>query len=401
MITVSTRLGRIFFLLSEAELDRPQHVGQTIRSFCPIHKSDHQRSLSLHRSGWGRCFNTGCPAYSATGQATVLVVEWNPEAAGGLLQQGHLRRTVFPRATDAGQNPHQKHMPSPNRTAPASWTAAGQAPPLPHWRPSASSRAGLPNLPSEWQQDELRGLARLYSRGELRNALHHPRAQAYLAARKIPLWVALQTGMGYLPPYGDLPPELRWDGEIQTPPWWCNRLIFPVGIWWPDGTTRLGFCGRSLEGWQPGMSEEEHKALLTQEGKPRRWRKTWPGGWFGYEPERLGAWVMLVEGPFDRCALLAAGFRPQEVIALVGTAARMAWLPRKVQTVVVALDGDTGGETAAGQIAALVRQDGRSALVCLPPRDGNGKDWSERWEKRGLAGLLPVLEERRRLNLLP
>jgi hypothetical protein len=214
MITVSTRSGRIFFLLSAAELDRAEHVGQTIRSFCPIHGSDHQRSLSLHPSGWGRCFNTGCPAYSATGQATVLVIEWNPEAARSLLRQGHLRRRVFPRATNAAGVPSQTHSHPTNRTASASWAATGQAPRLPHQGTPPGRRSKPSHLPPQWQQDELRSLARLYQRGELRRALRHPRAQAYLAARKIPRWVALRTGMGYLPPYNDLPPALRWDGGL-------------------------------------------------------------------------------------------------------------------------------------------------------------------------------------------
>jgi hypothetical protein len=326
------------------------------------------------------------------------VAEWNPQAARMLFERARRANPASPSTPPGMQVPNQRRTgPTIPRTSfPGAsttgtpWTASR----LPHQNAPPAAN------PPQWQRDELRVLARLYYRGALRDALRDARAQAYLAARNIPLWVAHRTGMGYLPPYQELPQALRWDGALQTPSWWCHRLIFPVGIAWPDGTTRLGFCGRTLEGWQPGMSEEEHKRLLAGEGSPRRWRKTWPGGWFGYEPERLGAWVILVEGPFDRCALLAAGFAPHEVIALVGTAARIGWLPRRVETLVIALDADTGGEAAAEQIAALAQRDGRNAQISLPPRDGNGKDWSERWEKRGLRGLLPLLEERRRLNLL-
>ena len=371
MNTVVTRRGRKFIIISERELDRPVHTGKYVRAFCHIHASDHARSLSLHPSGWGFCFNATCPAFSATFEATVLVAEWNSEAAEHLLggggaasQEGHSR-------------PHSAGVQA----------AALQVPP------------SLPIVdPPLWQQNELLALHRVYDSGFLQAALDHSLARAYLQARRTPLAVARLAGMGYLPPAPELPPAMRWDGKLRTPTWWCNRVIFPPGVCWPDGSTRLGFCGRSLALWRPGMDEAEHKALLEQPGAPRRWLKTWPHGWFGYEPARLGAWVVLVEGPFDRCALLASGFHPAEVIALVGTGARASWLPREVGTVVLALDGDAGGEAATAQLVEHLQQESRVVLSAPPPRDSLGKDWSERWSRHGVRGMLPILTVRTRLQ---
>jgi hypothetical protein len=371
MNTIVTQRGRKFIIISERELDRPVRVGKYIRAYCHIHGGDHTRSLSLHLSGWGFCFNATCPAFSASFEATVLVAEWNSEAARHLL--GRIGNTA-PFSQVPGVRPIVASLP------------------IPQVLPSVG--------PPQWQQHELLALYRVYDSGFLQAALDHRLVRAYLKARRTPLAVARLTGMGYLPPAGELPPDIRWDGKLRTPPWWCNRVIFPTGVFWPDGSTRLGFCGRSLAGWRPGMAEAEHKALLEQPGAARRWLKTWPHGWFGYEPTRLGPWVVLVEGPFDRCALLASGFHPAEVIALVGTGARASWLPREIRTVVLALDGDAGGEAATAQLVEYLEQDGRLVLSAPPPRDSLGKDWSERWSRHGVRGVLPILTVRTRLQAM-
>jgi Toprim-like len=379
MIPVLTRRGRRFLIISERDLDRPARSGKYSRAYCHIHGGDHTRSLALHDSGWGFCFNAACPAFSASFEATVLVAEWNPEAAENLQrwnQLGVAQGLVPPPAPGAFKR---------TQAARAAHDEPGE-PRLP------------PTEPPQWQQDELQVLYRVYDSGFLKAGLRQGLARAYLDARGTPLRIAEMTGMGYLPPYEQLPREVRWDGQLRIPPWWCNRIIFPVGVWWPDATTRLGFCGRSLVGWQPGMSDQRHKEVLEQADMPRRWLKTWPHGWFGYELEGLGSWVLLVEGPFDRCALLAAGFHPAEAIALVGTGARAYWLPQCVRTVVLALDGDAGGDQATAQLAEHLERDGRTVKSVPPPRDGLGKDWSERWSRHGVRGVLPVLAERNQLR---
>lgn len=378
MIPVLTRRGRKFLVIAEKDLDRPARSGKYIRAYCHIHGGDHTRSLAVHSSGWGFCFNAGCAAFSATFEATVLVAEWNREAAENLLRWNRY---------ETGSVPFPRLSVDEDRLAEGVRTTGAGVP------------LALPALdPPPWQQEELMSLYRSYDCGFLQASLHHPLALAYLAGRRTPAAVAERTGMGFLPRIEDIPRSNRWDGHRQLPPWWCNRMIFPVGVCWPDGTTRLGFCGRSLHAWRPGVSDEEHKAILEAPGMPKRWRKTWPHGWFGYEPALLGNWVVLVEGPFDRCALLAAGFHVSEVMALVGTGARAYWLPGIVRTVVLALDGDAGGENATGQLVERLEQDGRTAIRCHPPHDGQGKDWSERWERDGLRGLQPLLALRSRLR---
>src|SRR6266699_2630253 len=163
---------------------------------------------------------------------------------------------------------------------------------------------------------------------------------------------------------------------------WIGRIVFPLGS--PAGG---GFIGRTLLRWEPGMDENTHKALLDRPGAPKRWVKTNPAGWFGFDtPGRLADWIVLVEGGFDCLALLAAGFPATTVIALVGTAARPAWLARsapQVKDVALALDADLGGKTAMERLADEFRQAGLSVTLCPPPHDQWGKDWSERWRRLG------------------
>ena len=172
---------------------------------------------------------------------------------------------------------------------------------------------------------------------------------------------------------------------------WIGRIIFPLGS--PDGQ---GFIGRTLLKWEPGMDENAHKALLDQPGAPRRWIKTNPAGWFGFDaPACLDEQVVLVEGGFDRLVLLAAGLPANAVIALVGTAARPAWLARfapQVKRVVLALDADDGGAVAMERLAGEFRQAGFIVTLCPPPHDQWGKDWSERWRRLGPQSIWPLYE---------
>jgi hypothetical protein len=145
----------------------------------------------------------------------------------------------------------------------------------------------------------------------------------YLTQRALPPTLVQASGVGYLS-------RAAWEQapvskeQQQLLKRWIGRIIFPLGS--PDGH---GFIGRTLLKWEPGMDENTHKALLDQPGAPRRWIKSNPAGWFGFEkPACLAEWVVLVEGGFDRLALLAAGLPANAVIALVGTAARPTWLAR-------------------------------------------------------------------------
>jgi ferredoxin-NADP reductase len=63
MHSTTTRQGIQVIVISQRELRSPVQSGEYIRVYCPIHGSDHQRSLSIRRTtGWGHCFNAACAA---------------------------------------------------------------------------------------------------------------------------------------------------------------------------------------------------------------------------------------------------------------------------------------------------------------------------------------------------
>ncbi len=142
------------------------------------------------------------------------------------------------------------------------------------------------------------------------------------------------------------------------------------------------------------MDENAHKARLEAPGAPRRWEKTNPAGWYGLaelspDLEQL----IIVEGPFDRLALIAAGIAPDAILALVGSRDSRAaeWIPAHVKRVIIALDGDESGKIAAEALADELYPAGLACVICTPPDDGQGKDWSERLRLGGKAALWPVL----------
>ncbi len=232
--------------------------------------------------------------------------------------------------------------------------------------------------PAAWQRNELATLQRLAERMAAR--LADERARAYLAERGIPYDIARDAGVGYIPA------DAKLSGSLAK---WRDRLVFPLGS--PAGS---GYAGRSLAGWEPGMDENTHKALLEADPDgPRRWEKTYPAGWMGYDALATSAQVVICEGPFDRLALVAAGVPLAEVVALVGTAARAEWIPANVRDVVLALDGDAAGHERALTLRHELRAAGLDATICTPAAaDGCGKDWSERWRLAEWEGVLPVLD---------
>jgi DNA primase len=239
----------------------------------------------------------------------------------------------------------------------------------------------------QWQCAEVEALCAAWPL--LRDELASVRAQAYLDERAIPPDIAQAAGIGYLSraaaEEAPVPDEQR---DLLSR--WIGRIVFPLGS--PDGR---GFIGRSLWYWEPGMDELQHKAVLETAGM-RRWIKTNPAGWFGPHPSHYTPTLVLVEGGFDRLALMAAGIGGDAIVALVGTAARAEWIIRfapQVQRVVLALDGDEGGTAAMERLAHEFQQAGLAAVdLCPPPVDECGKDWSERWRRYGQAGCWPLIE---------
>ncbi len=356
MITIATPQGKRVEIVLESELCSPVDRGTQVRAYCHIHGSDHQRSLAITKAtGWGRCFNAACGAI-------VLVAEWNCPAAKRLLHMYY--RGLTSAALPSYRPPEMEARCRPSFVQPM------LLPP--------------PRAIPQWQQEERDALCTLDE--QMRCSLVDlPRACRYLRERGIPLEVALATGVGYLPARLLNEPQFRKQRGVLHR--WTDRMIFPLHS--PDG---WGYIGRSLWQWQPGMKETTHKALLERPASPKRWIKTNPAGWFGQEGEQLANTILLVEGAFDRLTLLAAGLSPFAIVALVGTAVPIDWLPVCVKTVVLALDGDEGGKVASNRIADQLMQAGIHVQVCFPSQDTWGKDWNERWQCLGRRSVAPVFE---------
>jgi hypothetical protein len=356
MITIITPQGKHIEIVLERELCDPVDMGEHVRAYCHLHGSDHQRSLSITKmTGWGHCFNAAC-------QATVLVAEWNRPVAQRLLHQYYQGLTSA--AIPSYQPPHLPTRHGPSVVQPLL---------LP-----------LPKAIPAWQQQELHILQALDEQMHWALA-HSQRAQLYLHGRGIPLQTALDVGVGYLPSALLNRPEMRTKREVLRR--WVDRMLFPLNS--PFGR---GYIGRSLWRWQPGMNETIHKALLERPGSPRRWIKTNPAGWFGVELEQVPDTIMLVEGAFDRLTLVAAGLPASQIVALVGTALQVEWLPVQVNTVVLALDGDNGGKEASIRLADQLAQAGLRVQVCPLGQNTWGKDWNELWQHLGQQSLAPVFE---------
>ena len=232
-----------------------------------------------------------------------------------------------------------------------------------------------------WQEQEHRQLCDLYRQGALDLRCEHAwNAQAYLEARGIAPQVAQQTGIGYLPPgaaqhYGE-PCLQRWE----------DRLLFPLVS--HDANKQGGFTGRLISGWQCHWDEAAHKAVLQQAGN-QPWVVTLVTGWFWVsQPHKVGV-LVLVHGPFDRLALLEAGFEPAEVAAVApqGFLPQLEnWLPHPVPALLVALAGDQPGQEIVSRLRRQLRFHNVAVEHCFRAQH-QGRDWSERWRRYGADGL--------------
>lgn len=352
---VTSRGTTIHLLSSEQELWHPLYTATQIRAYCHLHHSDHQRSLAINRSsGWGRCY--GC-------DALVLLESANPALAEDI------------RAHAVSLHP------APVASLSAEGSRAGH-------NPSRES-ASLP----QWQHRERAALLRAASLA--RDALGNQhlgegwQVMAYLHTRNIPLEIAQAEGVGYLPmallDHPHLVQERAWVAR------WAERMLFPLRSLRGND----GWLGRSLWRWQIGMTEQIHQALLEDEpAAPARWLKTRPAGWFCAPARQWGQAVVLVEGPFDRLALLSAGMAPAQVAALAGTSLAIDWLPEQVRVVLLALDADQGGKNATERLHTALEAAGKQVIACLPDaQDGYGTDWGERWRQVGWEGVACLCEQ--------
>ena len=250
-----------------------------------------------------------------------------------------------------------------------------------------ATRPMMQSAPEPWQIAERSALDTLAPRMHAR--LTDEKALAYLAARSIPVEIAEANGVGYIPA------NARLGGGTGLGTKWRDRLVFPLSS--PGGG---GYIGRSLHLWQAGMDETDHKRLLDAELRDpadikafgRRWEKTFPAGWYGFDG--MAPSVVMVEGAFDRLALIAAGLPAESVVALAGVAASEDWLPERVKSVVIALDGDEAGRQRAEELRKRLSHcfPWPHVHLCEVPADGAGKDWAERWRLAQWDGVVAVFD---------
>jgi hypothetical protein len=234
--------------------------------------------------------------------------------------------------------------------------------------------------------------------------LQYERVQVYLEQRCIPLAVAQQYGLCYIPPLKSMSEDLQqaWWPMRQ----WTDRLLFPLS----EG----GFTGRTLFLWTPGIDENEHKKSLDafngkvnaynqrmnkiygkdaykhRKDKIPRYYTTIVQGYFHGEVLQSCEHVTIVEGPFDALAALAGGV--SDVIAAGRNGIRSEDIPVHVCYATIAFDGDTKGQEAADLCTKIFRRKGIKTQRCTPPDDEKGKDWSERFRLHGPDGVVALLD---------
>jgi len=98
-----TRRGNVIHLVSSNDLADAVQSGQRLRAYCPIHGSDHQRSLSIDLdTGWGFCHSC---------HATVLVQQMAPVIASS---QGNRCGQHCANGDGFGDRASAEHLPVPS-----------------------------------------------------------------------------------------------------------------------------------------------------------------------------------------------------------------------------------------------------------------------------------------------
>ncbi len=363
MQTTTTTTTFHFFTSGDLRGYKQSRDDSVARAYCPVHSGDNQKSLKIdlegEYAGFGHCFNC---------HERVLIVDINPDAA---------RRLGYDKDIPARHTPGVKPVPVQER----------------------------------WQSIEMQLLQSYVP--HMRKALAYERPRAYLAQRGISFDVANEHGLMYLP----TAPQKEHKGcfvdaqgktclmqretlttctacRLTALYKWQDRILFPLAS--PDG---IGFNGRTLALWQPGMDENEHRDKLKEHNKQMHdaldylheivpYRKTNPAGYFNYDAVKTCQQLTIVEGPFDALALLTAGL--SGVIALCGTSMDAKAIPTRIEQVMIALDGDDAGHKATKALRKDLWRHGIEVDYCSIPDDKRGKDWNERYRLHGVDGLLPL-----------
>lgn len=339
MITLSSSTQ--FYLLRTSDLEN----FYSNRAYCPIHGSDHQRSLQITTNkqdenyGFAWCHNC---------HATVVLEDMNPEAAQRI-------RTKDEKEREEGKSGSIIQAPIRIRV-PAKQKQKEQRQPSKDWH-----------------------ILRKY-RSHMQRAITYDRPHAYLQQRGIPFDLAVEQGAMYLP---SVAPQ-KQTADLAAIQKWYDHIIFPITS--PSGE---GFIGRNLQHWIPGMDEGEQRDILKAE-KIAPYQKTNPAGYFRFkEVTDCHSDVVVVEGLFDALACMLVGIT--NVIGLVGVDCKANLFPRSVKSVKIALDNDVAGQEKSQVIRKNLLEYGIKATI-IGCDDNAGKDWNERYRKAGKDGLLPLLD---------
>lgn len=177
-------------------------------------------------------------------------------------------------------------------------------------------------------------------------------AQAYLAKRKIPIDLAIRTGLGFAA--RGAWPERRGNKH--------PRLVAPLTS--PDRTL-LTLYGRSTvmcpkhyrHDFLPGIKGVFHATALEHPT------------------------VILTEGVFDALSVLAAQI---PATAICGLCIRDQWWKRiKATTIILALDADTAGQARWHTLAETATHYGKRAIYLKPGNLSPHKDLNEYWVATG------------------
>ncbi len=276
----------------------PTRAGGYDRYYCPIHGSDHQRSLSVDaHTGKFRCHTCG-----ATG---TLREHW---ADGG----GTFKRTPAPSIEEIGRRERAARIRADAERA-------------------ERLAAGIPT-------DADRFLAQMDA---MRDALCDPACPGavYLRGRGLDPRRAADLGVGYA--------ELSvWPGDRGRR---VGRIVYPLED--PLTGRIVSAVGRLCVDPSPSWSTE-----LREQFKGAKQRKlagcpagVWPSRSIAVAREQ-GTPLVLVEGPADVLALAQLPTLTYPVLALVGTANVLPLVSlRGIAGVVLALDDDESGKKAARQ----------------------------------------------------
>lgn len=175
-------------------------------------------------------------------------------------------------------------------------------------------------------------------------------AAAYIAARSIPLGIAMAAGMGYA--------AEGWPGKRLHEP----VVVFPLT---DANGTLVSMAARRL-----GPDEPRWDFLPERPKAP----------FLGTSLAGSGA-LWMVEGAVDALALRAAGI--DRVAALMGSS--WAKLPWNVSEVVLALDADATGRAQAQKMARQAAMLGKRVRILPPEAYGGAKDVAEAWQAGTLS----------------